>query len=150
KQIYKLADKIIVNNEEFKDHILRITPKKKILYLPNSLQRSEIDFKEADGSFKVIYTGNIGLAQNYEQIKEVADYLEQRKIIFNIINYDAYAHDLRDLKEEQNIKYVTFYDEMSRDECLELTRSHNVALPLLKESEVFLRVLPVKVVDAIG
>src|SRR5699024_3619295 len=70
KQIYRLADKIIVNNEEFKDHILKITPKKKILYLPNSLQRSEIEFKEANDSFKVIYTGNIGLAQNYEQIKE--------------------------------------------------------------------------------
>ena len=150
KQIYKLADKIIVNNEEFKDHILRITPKKKILYLPNSLQRSEIDFKEVDDSFKVIYTGNIGLAQNYEQIKEVADYLEQSKIIFNIIGYGAYAHELRDLIEEQNMKYVTFYDEKSRDECLELTRNHNVALSLLKESEVFLRVLPGKVVDAIG
>ncbi len=150
KQIYKLADKIIVNNEEFKDHILRITPKKKILYLPNSLQRSEIDFKEADGSFKVIYTGNIGLAQNYKQIKEVADYLEQSKITFNIIGYGAYAHELRDLIEAQNMKYVTFYDEKSRDECLALTRDHNVALSLLKESEVFLRVLPGKVVDAIG
>src|SRR5699024_7858348 len=150
KQIYKLADKIIVNNEEFKDHILRITPKKKILYLPMSLQRSEIEFKEADGSFKVIYTGNIGLAQNYEQIKEVADYLEKSKIIFNIIGYGAYAHELRDIIEEQNMKYVTFYDEKSRDECLELTRDHNVALSLLKESEVFLRVLPGKVVDAIG
>src|SRR5699024_929597 len=127
KQIYKLADKIIVNNEEFKDHILRITPKKKILYLPNSLQRKEIDFKEASNGFKVIYTGNIGLAQNYNQIKEVADYLE-----------------------DNNMKYVTFYDEKSREECLELTRDHNVALSLLKESEVFLRVLPGKVVDAIG
>jgi len=150
KQIYKLADKIIVNNEEFKDHILRITPKKEILYLPNSLQKSEIDFKEANGSFKVIYTGNIGLAQNYEQIKEVADYLEQNKIIFNIIGYGAYAHELRDNIEEQNMKYVTFYDEKSREECLKLTRNHNVALSLLKESEVFLRVLPGKVVDAIG
>lgn len=150
KQIYELADKIIVNNEEFKDHILRITPKKKILYLPNSLQRSEIDFQEANDSFKVIYTGNIGLAQNYKQIKEVADYLEQSKITFNIIGYGAYAHELRDLIEAQNMKYVTFYDEKSRDECLALTRDHNVALSLLKESEVFLRVLPGKVVDAIG
>ena len=150
KQIYKLADKIIVNNEEFKDHILRITPKKKILYLPNSLQRSEIDFKEANGDFKVIYTGNIGLAQNYEQIREVADYLEASQITFNIIGYGAYAHELRDAIEAQNMKYVTFHDEKSRDECLELTRNHNVALSLLKESEVFLRVLPGKVVDAIG
>lgn len=150
KQIYKLADKIIVNNEEFKDHILKITPKKKILYLPNSLQRSEIEFKEANDSFKVIYTGNIGLAQNYEQIKEVADYLEKSKIIFNIIGYGAYSHELRDIIEEQDMKYVTFYDEKSREECLELTREHNVALSLLKESEVFLRVLPGKVVDAIG
>ena len=150
KQIYKLADKIIVNNEEFKDHILRITPKKKILYLPNSLQRSEIDFKEASDGFKVIYTGNIGLAQNYNQIKEVADYLEDNKITFNIIGYGAYAHELRDIIEEKDMKYVTFYDEKSREECLELTRNHNVALSLLKESEVFLRVLPGKVVDAIG
>src|SRR5699024_1733751 len=115
KQIYKLADKIIVNNEEFKDHILRITPKKKILYLPNSLQRSEIDFKEPKDEFKVIYTGNIGLAQNYNQIKEVADHLEKSKITFNIIGYGAYAHELRDLIESENMKYVNFYDEKSRD-----------------------------------
>src|SRR5699024_11542292 len=50
----------------------------------------------------------------------------------------------------QNMKYVTFYDEKSREECLEMTRNHNGALSLLKESEVFLRVLPGKVVDAIG
>src|SRR5699024_7749890 len=87
---------------------------------------------------------------NYEQIKEVADYLEQSKITFNIIGYGAYAHELRDLIEEQNMKYVTFYDEKSRDECLELTRNHNVALSLLKESEVYRKVMPSKVVEVIG
>lgn len=150
KMIYRLADKIVINNEEFRKHILNHTDTKEILYLPNSFLKDELAFRDVSDDFKVIYTGNIGFAQSYGQIKDVADKLEREKVKFNIVGYGYNAHKLQAYIESQNMKYVTFYEERNRDECLEMIREHNVALSLLKESEVFLKVLPGKVIDAIG
>lgn len=150
KMIYQLADKIVINNEEFRKHILNHTDTKEILYLPNSFLKDELAFQDVPDNFKVIYTGNIGFAQSYGQIKDVADKLEREKVTFNIVGYGYNAHKLQAYIESQNMKYVTFYEERNRDECLEMIREHNVALSLLKESEVFLKVLPGKVIDAIG
>lgn len=150
KLIYLLADKIVINNEEFRKHILSHTESKEILYLPNSFLEEELQFKDIESDFKVIYTGNIGFAQSYEQLKDIINKLEQEKVTFNIVGYGYNAHRLQAYIESKNMKYVTFYAERNREECLEMIRDHNVALSLLKENDVFLKVLPGKVIDAVG
>lgn len=150
KMIYRLSDKIVINNEEFRKHILSHTDSKEILYLPNSFLLEELKFKDVESDFKVIYTGNIGFAQSYEQLVEIVNTLEREKVTFNIVGYGFNAHKLQHYIEEKDMKYVTFYAERSREECLEMIRDHNVALSLLKENDVFLKVLPGKIIDAIG
>ncbi|WP_020006176.1 glycosyltransferase family 4 protein [Salinicoccus albus] len=148
--MYKKADKIVINNEGFRAHISEQQPEKPILYLPNSFNADEIAFCEAGNDFQVIYTGNIGLAQSYDQLLEVANRLEDEKVDFNIIGYGAHAHSFKEYIQENNFKYVRVFDEKTREECLELIRQHNVQLSLLKQSEVFMNVLPGKVIDGIG
>ena len=150
KRMYKKADKIIINNEGFREHILDMTPGKPIFFLPNAFNNEEIGFRSPSNDFQVIYTGNIGHAQSYHQLTEVAELLEKEKIKFNIVAYGANAPKFKEFIESRSFKYVNVYSEKTRDECLHLIRQHNIQLSLLKETDVFLNVLPGKVIDGIG
>lgn len=150
KQMYKKADKIVINNEGFREHILDMTPKKPVFFLPNAFNNDEVAFESSSNDFKVIYTGNIGHAQSYDQLIEVAEKLELEKVNFNIIAYGANAPKFKKYIDNGNFEYVNVYGEKTREECLQLIRQHNVQLSLLKETDVFLNVLPGKVIDGIG
>ncbi|TDL93366.1 glycosyltransferase WbuB [Macrococcus brunensis] len=150
KRMYRVSDAIIINNEGFRSHIESLAPKVKQYYFPNAFNQEEIAFKNVTDDFKVIYTGNIGFAQSYEQLLEVAAGLEKRGIYFNAVVYGMNAHNFFNYINEQDFTYVTAYHEKSREECLEMIRTHNIQLSLLKETETFLNVLPGKIIDGIG
>ena len=148
--MYRLADKIVINNEGFRKHIESFSPHTPIFYLPNGLTDKETEAVVKGDEFKVLYTGNIGFAQSLEQLVDVANLLEKAKITFNVIGYGVNAHAFRDYIKMQNFKHVTMYDECSRAEALEQIKQHNVQLSLLKTDDVFMNVLPGKIVDGIG
>ncbi|QQD85870.1 MULTISPECIES: glycosyltransferase family 4 protein [Jeotgalicoccus] len=150
KMLYKNSDKIVINNEGFRSYISNILPKKPQLYLPNAFTEEEVAFETAPDNFRVIYTGNIGFAQSYEKLQEMAHQLENEKIHFKIIGYGVNAHLFQSYIEYNDFKYVTFEEEKTREECLIDIRSSNVQLSILKESDVFLTVLPGKVIDGIA
>src|SRR5699024_12710452 len=116
KRKYKKSDKIVINNEGFRSHIAGMVSGKEILYLPNAFNNSEVEFKSRMGEFKVIYTGNIGLAQSYEQIVEVADLLEKEKIKFTVVSYGMNAASFREHIHNNNIQYSNVHSEKKRKE----------------------------------
>lgn len=148
--MYRQADKIVINNEGFRQHILERAPESDIFYLPNALTDKEILSMNKSKDFKVLYTGNLGFAQNLEQLKEVAHLLEAAKITFNVIGYGMHAHAFREFVNYHNFNYVNVYDATSRAESLEAIKRHNVQLSLLKTDDVFMNVLPGKIIDGIG
>ncbi|TDM14910.1 glycosyltransferase family 4 protein [Macrococcus bovicus] len=150
KRMYRVSDTIIINNEGFRAHIEQLAPQVKQYYFPNAFNQEELAFSEVTENFKVIYTGNIGFAQSYDQLIEVAEGLEERGIYFNAVVYGMNAHNFFNYIQEHNFKYVTAYHEKSRQECLEMIRTHNIQLSLLKETDTFLTVLPGKIIDGIG
>lgn len=150
KHMYKKADKVVINNEGFRNHIMEMTPKKPVFFLPNAFNNDEVAFERPASDFQVIYTGNIGHAQSYDQLIEVAEMLEKEQITFNIIAYGANAPKFKTHINDGDFRYINVYGEKTRDECLNLIRQHNVQLSLLKETDVFLNVLPGKVIDGIG
>src|SRR5699024_4269204 len=123
---------------------------KEILYLPNAFTEEEVAFEEVGKNFRVIYTGNIGFAQSYEKLQELATRLEAEKIDFKIIGYGMNAHLFKSYIDFNDFKYVTFEEEKTREECLVDIRQSNIQLSILKDSEVFLNVLPGKVIDGIA
>lgn len=150
KLLYKKSDKIVINNEGFRAYIKDILPSKPQLYLPNAFTEDEVAFEAAPENFRVIYTGNIGFAQSYEKLQEMAHRLEEEKIHFKIIGYGMNAHLFQSYIQYNDFKYVTFEEEKTREECLIDIRASNVQLSILKESDVFLTVLPGKVIDGIA
>lgn len=150
KMLYKQSDKIVINNEGFRNYIKKMTKNKPVLFLPNAFTESEVEFEKAPDDFRVIYTGNIGFAQSYEKLQEMAHKLEENKINFKIIGYGMNAHLFQSYIEYKDFKYITFEEEKTREECLIEIRNSNIQLSILKDSEIFLNVLPGKVIDGIA
>lgn len=137
KLLYKASDKIVINNEGFRKYIKEMVRNKEILYLPNAFTEEEVAFEELGKNFRVIYTGNIGFAQSYEKLQELATRLEAEKIDFKIIGYGMNAHLFKSYIDFNDFKYVTFEEEKTREECLVDIRQSNIQLSILKDSEVF-------------
>lgn len=90
--IYHAADQIIINSKGFFSYIVSkgIEPKL-ISFIPNSLTEEELSIVPKENNsdnLTIIYTGNIGLAQDITKLISVAEYLQDYKnITFKIIGY---------------------------------------------------------------
>lgn len=148
-RMYNSADKIIINNLYFENHIQqRLKKEVPILYLPNAIQITEkIDIIK-NNEFSVIYTGNIGHAQDVNQLIEVAKKLNENKIQFNVIIYGVHSSKFK--SEVNHLEYIHVKDPLPRKECLQEISKAHVALSLLKNSEIFMNVLPGKIIDSIS
>lgn len=149
--LYKQADTIIVNSPGF---IQYISEKAKIdteaiRYMPNSAAEDELSFehKKNPDEFKVIYTGNLGLAQDVGFLKELSMKLHQHGILLNIVGYGFRKKELVGYIKENGLTNVTFVSPTTRNQCLRLNKEHDVGIVSLNDQEVFDTVLPGKIVD---
>ncbi|MEJ7541211.1 glycosyltransferase family 4 protein [Staphylococcus intermedius] len=149
KLMYQRADKIVINNKGFQEHIQRMLSKdKQIQYIPNSVSEEERFTEEKFNAFHVIYTGNIGYAQDVEHLIELFEGLNDNQVYSTAIVYGVKAPKFR--QAVQHLEYVTLKPVMSREQCLKEISKHHIALSILNDDEIFLNVLPGKIVDAIG
>lgn len=148
KKMYVAADKIVINNLSFGQYINNITVKTPIFYLPNAIQQSEMPNSSKHKTFSVIYTGNVGHAQDVNKLIEIAKKLNNHCIQLTLIIYGVKADYFK--KKVNHLKYVSIKPPLNRQECLkEIAKSH-ISLSILKSSEIFLNVMPGKLVDAIS
>lgn len=151
KLLYKKSYAIIVNSYGFVDYIQDVAkkPRNSIYYLPNAARMYELKSPNyiVNGPFRIIYSGNIGLAQNIQFIKAIAKSLNDLHIPLTIIGYGMKVKDLETFIEDEDLQHVNFIEPLTRKECLEVIGQHHVGLVSLNDNEVFDTVLPGKVVD---
>lgn len=154
KLLYIKSDQIIVNSYKFKKYIqlkAKVEPSK-IGFMPNSARLTElsdpfINDRKVKKDFKVIYTGNIGLAQDVEILKALASNLSTYNIKLSIIGYGIKRSELKEYITNKKLTNVQFYSPVTRKECFELNMQHQVGFVSLNDKEVFDTVLPGKLVD---
>jgi glycosyltransferase involved in cell wall biosynthesis len=152
KFLYKLSDQIIVNSMEFKEFIINksgVSPDK-IGFMPNAARLSEIPVithAAKDGRIKVIYTGNIGLAQDVDVLKELAFSLKDENIDLSIVGYGIKKNELADFVRANNLTNVSFYSPVTRSDVFTIKLEHDIGFVSLNDKEVFDTVLPGKIVD---
>jgi len=130
--IYFFSDLILTQSKSFKREI-RKKVNKKIIYFPNpSIDMSKkVKLKKRNSKdFKILYAGNIGQAQNFEKIIEIAKNLQRKKIIFQIIgNGNKYTWLKNKIKKEKikninllnNIEFKKIPSYYANADCLLLT-----------------------------
>lgn len=148
--LYKSADLIIINSFGFRNYIVNKTniDKNKIIFIPNAARNTEImSVHEKSGQFRVIYTGNIGLAQDVQFLKDLVEKLDRQHIAITIVGYGQKKVELVRFIKDHNLQNVTMIKPSTREECLKLNAEHDIGLLTLNNSEVFDTVLPGKLID---
>ncbi|MGD6894540.1 glycosyltransferase family 4 protein [Bacillus infantis] len=149
-KLYRHADHILINSMGFHHYITANgkVPDSKISFLPNAAR--EYEFQQAAPSsaeFKVIYSGNIGLAQDVELLKGLAERLHDFSIKLTIAGYGVKREELSAFVHRERLTNVEFISPLTRAECLRVNASHHAGFVSLSDKEVFDTVLPGKVID---
>lgn len=151
KKMYRLADYIIINSKGFEAHIKdRIGNKNTpVLYLPNGPRATEIVDKKSKvrDEFSVVYTGNIGLAQDINRLKETASLLNSKGIRFDVLGYGIKANEFIFYIHEHDLTNVHIHEPTTRKKSLDLIKKSDVAIAFLNDDQVFSTVLPGKIID---
>ncbi|EUJ18226.1 group 1 glycosyl transferase [Listeria grandensis FSL F6-0971] len=154
KMLYKRADLIIINSEGFYEPLEQMgICKSKIKWIPNSIEAKEFMLKNAEPSdvCKVIYSGNVGLAQDMDMFLELAaDYLGDSSVQFEIIGYGSNYQALRTEMTRRNLVNINILGVQTREETLEIVSKSDIAFVGLVEHPAFENVLPGKIVDYLG
>ncbi|MCM3338763.1 glycosyltransferase family 4 protein [Paenibacillus sp. MER TA 81-3] len=153
-KLYHDADHILINSEKFKPHIIsKGINADKISFLPNSLTESELFYQSSSlaqnkKELTVIYTGNIGLAQDLNLLIDVAvKMIDKSGINFKIIGYGFRNKELRELISKKQLKNVQFIKPKSKTETIKAIDEADIAFLSLTNHEVFNTVLPGKIMD---
>src|SRR5690625_1515618 len=129
--MYRRADHIVINSNGVKSHIQAKLKrnKDKIIYLPNGPRMYElVQDKTNQTDFNVVYTGNIGLAQDVEKLKQIAFLLHKNNIGFHVMGYGMKRQDFIEYIKKNNLSNVIIHDASTRKQSLELIKSCSIAI----------------------
>lgn len=154
-KIYHSADEIIINSQGFLPYITsKGISTNRISFMPNSLTEEELSIVPKENSsnqLTVIYTGNIGLAQDIKKLISIAEYLKDyENISFKIIGYGYQRKDIEESIKEKGLSNIQLIRPKNRKDTLAEVATADIAYVSLVENEVFQKVLPGKVMDYMG
>lgn len=150
KILYVKADHIIVNSEGFIRFMTEkyAIPLNKIHFMPNAANRNEISMIESGSDlFKVMYAGNIGLAQDVTVLMDLAKELNEYNIELTVMGYGFKKKEFVRFAKEHKLTNVQFIKPTTRQECLHIISEHHIGIVTLNGKQVFETVLPGKIID---
>ncbi|WP_255508425.1 glycosyltransferase family 4 protein [Exiguobacterium sp. Helios] len=151
KWMYHRADQIVINSEGFRSYIESkgIAPEK-IHYIPNSIEENEwlIKRRKVSEQVRVVYTGNIGLAQDVFLLLDVAEQLqEDGNIEFHVVGYGYHKEKFEEHVLKRGLTNIHFMNAMPRWDALKQLAKSDIAFATLVESTAFDTVTPGKIID---
>ncbi|MDL2297795.1 glycosyltransferase family 4 protein [Synergistaceae bacterium OttesenSCG-928-D05] len=155
--IYARCNKIFVSSNSFVDAINgRGVPLQKLKFWPQyaeefyrPLPRENVDIPEipADGTFNIIFAGNIGLAQGLDILPKTAKILKDRSIDvrFNIVGDGRFKEALIKMVDEDSVsEYFNFVEKQPAERIPEFMSVCDATLISLSSNEIFKMTLPAK------
>ncbi|WP_036066218.1 glycosyltransferase family 4 protein [Listeria grandensis] len=157
-KIYHQADEIVVNSEGFVDYIIaKGISKQKIHFIPNSLTEAEFECSATQNRVNdketktIIYTGNVGLAQEMDGFFELAARFKANEAItFKIIGYGFKLQEIKQRLQQYQLTNVTILPPQKRSQVLQEIGKADVAYVTLVDHPIFEKVIPGKIIDYMG
>ena len=153
KYIYNNSDKILISSKGFEESILaKGNYKEKLVYFPNwaeeSILKGNSDYPIPDlpEGFKIIFTGNIGVAQDVKAIIDAALILKEKiDIHFVFIGDGRSKIQLENFVSENNLKNtVHFLGRFPLDAMKSFFNQADILLVSLKDELIFNVTVPAK------
>lgn len=133
--------------------------KSKVWYIPNGFDDNFLKFSvdkniikkyNLDKKFTVVYTGNIGLAQNLDALVELAKlYKNNDKIQFLMFGNGAYKDKLKQKIEDLNLKNISLNDKIDYEKIYTIMKYSKISFVSLKNNNMT-DSIPTKMFDALG
>lgn len=150
--IYRRADAILMQSQSFVKSILKLAPDTKIEYFPNFAPHTDVHqalpYKTAahfDGSFCIVFTGNLGRAQSLGTIVDTAEHLRYHKNIrFLIAGTGSMAQEMNDALKAKNLTNVILLGELDRKFMPDLLKRADLLLVTLRDDPVLNLTIPSK------
>ncbi len=159
KYLYKNTNQIIVTSEGYINHIksfnlmndpvvilnglddkfLSLITKKKDKYIPKS-----------ENSIRVLYVGNIGIAQNLITLVKASTILNSRKFSFDLIGSGSQIDEIKNLIKVNKINNINIIPPMNRNQLVEHYLSCDLLYLQLNSSVYFSEVIPSKIFEYIA
>lgn len=155
--IYKNTDEIFATSPSFVDAICNRkvkVPREKVHYWPqyaeefySPVEREKLENLEDDGSFKIIFTGNIGYAQGMDILPLVAEILQAKGIDckFVIVGDGRYREELcKDIKARKVEQMFLFIGRKLPEEVPQYLAHCDLAFLSFTECQLFAMTIPAK------
>tara|TARA_B100001093_G_scaffold176333_1_gene169091 strand:+ start:109 stop:1311 length:1203 start_codon:yes stop_codon:yes gene_type:complete len=153
-RIYKSAEGFIFPVPSFKKYLKNFSKevsKKPMIELVNGvsssfLKNSKSQKISTQDKFIVLYSGNMGLAQDLKTIIKAAKFLKSYNIYFKFIGDGVCKSEIEILAKPFN-KKIEFCEPMPRDELIKHILKSSVCLVPLKDKKIFNSALPSKMFE---
>jgi len=147
KLIYFFSDLILTQSKSFKYEIKKKT-NTKVIYLPNpsmdmSKKNKQKKLKKSK-FFKILYAGNLGEAQNLNNIIVTSKLLVNEKIIFNIIGGGNKYLWLKNKIKDEKINNIKLYKNVNFSKIHNYYNAADSLLITLKDNKFLNMTIPSK------
>ena len=122
KYIYKKTDVILAQSMSFKKSINNKIKENKSIYFPAWPEkvnfREKVNFKEKKypNKLNILFAGNIGMAQNFNNLAKVIISLKNnKKIIWHIVGSGKEKNNLITICQNENVENIKFYGHQKID-----------------------------------
>ena len=151
KKIYSYYDSILIGSKSFEE-IIQKRYNGKIIYFPNwaekPIENNEIKsnkiIKIPQNKFIIMYTGNIGEAQNFQELVPRLKFID-KNIHWVFIGDGRYKKSFIKLLTEYNLsEKVTLFNQIPVDEIPTYVSKADCLFLSLRDKEIFSKTVPAK------
>ena len=150
--IYSFYDKILISSKGFRE-IIKNRFKGEIIYFPNwaesiiekNIYNPKIITNLPLDSFIIMYTGNIGQAQNFNLLAKTINYLKNQKIHWVFIGEGSFKKNfIKTLKRYKVLNKCQFINQVNVSEIPSYTHHSDALFLSLIGNDLFSKTVPAK------
>ena len=150
--IYSFYDKILISSKGFRE-IIKNRFKGEIIYFPNwaesiiekNIHNPKIITNLPLDSFIIMYTGNIGQAQNFNLLAKTINYLKNQKIHWVFIGEGSFKKNfIKTLKRYKVLNKCQFINQVNVSEIPSYTHHSDALFLSLIGNDLFSKTVPAK------
>jgi hypothetical protein len=121
--IYKKFDFILVQSKTFLNILQEYDKNLNLSYFPSwsefsvynkNFKEDNLPFNPRDGKLNLVFTGNIGEAQNFENVMKVAELLKNYNVRWLIVGTGRYINNLIESANKYQIKNIFFLGQKDK------------------------------------
>lgn len=152
KKLYSRATRMICTSPGYVDHIKNITKSARVDVVMNGIDQifKVEDFKNLtlnQKKLKILYAGNIGIAQNILTLIKAAKMLNKDIFEFEIIGSGTQLSQIEQFLHDEKLTNVTIKPPMDRRDLIKRYQQADVLFLQLHANEYFNKVVPSKIFE---